>query len=153
MKIGSIVMSAVLALGCGTMLGGSRPSTPQQSKEVLVALTDTQIAAAFSGRAAVGDDEDMIMGSGMPDMFCLTGAFWEDRHRAGVARGVYDIESGRLCTWAGRERRCRYVFRDSGGTVVMSNHQDGTRAWPVRFRVPTPQQLQRCAGQDRQIGQ
>lgn len=148
MKTGSVVMSAVLALGCGTLLGGSRPQTPRQSDEVLVALTETQIAAAFSGRAVRwGWDEEATAGSGMPDMFCPTGAFWEDRHRAGVVRGVYRIEAGRLCTQAGESGRCRYVFRNAGGMILQSNHQDAAGAWPVPFRVPTPRQLERCAGE------
>lgn len=146
MKTGSVVMSFVLALGCGTMLGGSHPSPLQQSNEGLVALTDSQIAVAFSGKAARPDDEDMIIGSGGPDMFCPTGAFLADRHRAGVARGVYLIEAGRLCTDIGEAPRCRYVFRDSAGTVVMSNYQDGARAWAVRFEDPAPRLLQGCAG-------
>ena len=148
MKTGSIVMAALLALGGGTMLGGSHPSTSQQSLGSLAALTDTQIAIAFSGQAVWPDDGDIAISSGMADMFCPSGVFWKDRHRAGVARGFYDIEAGRLCTWAGDGRRCRYVFRDAGGTVVMSDHQDGTRAWPVRFGVPTPRQLERCAAQE-----
>ena len=148
MKTGSVVIFAVLALGCGTMLGGSHSSTSQHSGRGLAALTDTQIAIAFSGQAVWPDGEDFVIGSGMPDMFCRSGVFWKDRHRAGVARGFYDIEAGRLCTWAGDGRRCRYVFRDAGGTVVLSDHQDGSRAWPVRFGVPTPHQLQRCAGEE-----
>ena len=151
MKTGSIVMCAVLALGCGTLLGASHSSTSQQSGGGLAALTDTQIAMAFSVEAVWPDDENMVIQSGMPDMFCPSGVFWKDRHRAGVARGAYQIETGRLCTQVGEARRCRYVFRNSGRAVVMSNHQDGTRAWPVRFMVPTPRQLQRCAGQE--VGQ
>ena len=133
MKTGSIVMYTVLALGCGTMLGGSHPPTTQQSPEGLVALTDTQIAIAFSGHGVWPDDEDMVIQSGLADMYCRSGVFWKDRHRAGVARGAYQIEIGRLCTQVGEAQRCRYVFRGSSGTVFMSNYQDGDRAWPVRF--------------------
>ena len=146
MKTGSIVMCAVLALGCGTLLGGSHSSTSQQSGGGLAALTDTQIAMAFSGQAVWPDDEDFVIGSGGPDMFCPSGVFLKDRHRAGVARGAYQIEVGRLCTQVGEARRCRYVFRTSGGAVVMSNRQDGARAWPVRFTDPTPRLRQGCAG-------
>lgn len=144
----SIVQSFVLALGFGTMLGGSHSLASQQSKDGLIALTDTQIAAAFSGKAAWPDDEDKIVVTGGPDMFCPSGVFWKDRHRAGVARGSYQLEAGRLCTEVGETRRCRYVFSDSGGAVVMSNHQDGAQAWPVRFTDPWPRLLQGCAGSE-----
>lgn len=153
MKTGFVVMFALLALGCGTMLGGSHSSTSQQPPEGLVALTNTQIAMAFSGHAVWPDEEDFVTGSGGPDMFCPSGVFWKDRHRAGLARGAYQVEAGRLCTQVGGARRCRYVFRSSGGTVLMSNRQDGARGWPVRFADPTPRLAEGCAGSEiRQTG-
>lgn len=151
MKTG-LVASAVLALVCGTLLGGSHPSTGQQSREGMTPLTDTQIAMAFSGQAVWPDDEDFVVGSGGPDMFCPTGVFWKDRHRAGVARGAYQIEAGRICTQVGEARRCNYVFRDTAGAVVMSNRRDGARPWTVRFINPFPPLAERCTGDGSQTG-
>lgn len=121
----------VLGLG-GAMLGGVGRSAERQSSDRLIALTDTQIAASFSGVTVRPRDEELIILSGV-DRFCPTGVFWHGRDRVGPVRGAYEIAHGRLCTQAGETRQCRYVFRDADGTVYMSNYRDGERSWPVLF--------------------
>lgn len=114
------------------MLGGVSRSAERQPNDRLIALTDTQIAASFSGMTVRPSDEELIIISSV-DSFCPTGIFWHGRDRFGTIRGTYEITHGRLCTQAAETRQCRYVFRDADGTVHMSNYRDGERSWAVPF--------------------
>ena len=126
----------LLAAVVGSLTGGWR-SNDQQPNDRLALLTDTQIAAAFSGMVVrPGDAELVIMSSA--DQFCATRAFWHGRDRVGPIRGTYEIKPGRLCTQVGEQRQCRYVLQNADGLVFWSNHEDGTGAWPVPFLQHEP---------------
>jgi hypothetical protein len=134
-----LIIASVVALG-----GFNRP-TPAQPDHELVALTDTQIAAALGGMTINKRDEDLIV-SGV-DTFCRDGTFWLGRDRVGPLRGTYRIDSGRLCLEVAEATQCKYAFRDAAGAVYLSNNQDGRLAWPVSFAAQSPMDCsQRFAG-------
>lgn len=123
-----INIAVVFVLAFTTVIGGANSHTDQQGGSGLVALTDTQIAFAYSGQA-VGHYE-VVVGGG-PPIFCPNGTFYRFNRRR--VYGNYQIEAGRICTQVKEIRPCKYVFRDSSGAIFESLDPDGAHASRMSF--------------------